>query len=111
MKLSTLHLVPFHAFQKRNSTNSTSACQKTQVAILGAGTAGVTAAQALSNASITDFLIVKYNNDFGGRVAHTTFGKKPDGLPYVVELGANWVQGIESPGGPVNPIWILAEDY
>ena len=47
----------------------------------------------------------------GGRVAPTTFGKKPDGSPYVIELGANWFQGIESPGGPVNPIWTLAEDY
>ena len=48
--------------------------------------------QALSNASITDFLIVEYNSDIGGRVAHTTFGKKPDGSPYTIELGANWVK-------------------
>lgn len=47
--------------------------------------------QALSNASVTDFLIVEYQSDIGGRVAHTTFGAKPDGTPYVVELGANWV--------------------
>ena len=48
--------------------------------------------QALSNASVTDFLIVEYNNDVGGRVAHTSFGARPDGTPYVVELGANWVR-------------------
>lgn len=24
-------------------------------------------------------------------MAHTDFGRKPDGTPYVVELGANWV--------------------
>ena len=40
---------------------------------------------------MSDFLIVEYRNDIGGRVAHTTFGAKPDGTPYTVELGANWV--------------------
>lgn len=46
--------------------------------------------QALSNQSITDFLIVEYNGDIGGRMAHTNFGEDADGNPYVVELGANW---------------------
>ena len=45
--------------------------------------------QALSNASVTDFLIVEYNSVIGGRVAHTTFGAKKQS--YTVELGANWV--------------------
>ena len=45
--------------------------------------------QALSNASVTDFLILEYNADIGGRVAHTTFGAKDNS--YTVELGANWV--------------------
>ncbi|KAI1306568.1 amine oxidase [Xylaria venustula] len=86
-------------------------CRKTKVAILGAGVAGITAAQALVNASVTDFLIVERNDYIGGRVKHTEFGKKPDGTPYVVELGANWVQGLGSPGGPENPIWTLAKKY
>jgi hypothetical protein len=47
--------------------------------------------QALSNQSITDFLIIEYNGDIGGRMAHTNFGEDADGNPYVVELGANWV--------------------
>ena len=46
--------------------------------------------QALSNASVHDFLIVEYNHDIGGRVKHTTFGRKANGNPYTVELGANW---------------------
>lgn len=50
------------------------------------------AQQALSNASVTDFVIVEYLPDIGGRVSHTTFGRKRDGTPYVVELGANWVR-------------------
>lgn len=93
---------------RRNET----ACRKTKVAILGAGVAGVTAAQALSNASVTDFVIVERNSYIGGRVAHTTFGSKPDGSgPYTVELGANWIQGLGSPGGPENPIWTLGKKY
>lgn len=88
-----------------------SQCRQTKVLVLGGGIAGVTAAHTLANNSITDFVIVEYNGDLGGRVAHTTFGNKSDGSPYVVELGANWVQGIESPGGPVNPIWRLAQKY
>ena len=47
--------------------------------------------QAISDASVSDFLIVEYNSEIGGRVRHTEFGKDPDGKPYTVELGANWV--------------------
>ena len=54
-------------------------------------------------------MIVEYNNDIGGRVAHTTFGVKNQS--YTIELGANWVQGLVSPGGPENPIWTLAKRY
>jgi len=86
-------------------------CQKTTVAILGAGVAGITAAQALSNASVTDFLIIERNDYIGGRVRHVDFGKKPDGTPYTVEFGANWVQGLGTEGGPENPIWTLAKKY
>ncbi|MCJ1223849.1 hypothetical protein MMC12_000492 [Toensbergia leucococca] len=101
-----LQAVNASPLQRRNAT-----CQKTSVAILGAGTAGITAAQTLSNASVTDFLIVEYQPHIGGRVAHTTFGAKPDGTPYIVELGANWVQGLVTPPGPENPIWALAQRY
>ncbi|KPM36561.1 hypothetical protein AK830_g9989 [Neonectria ditissima] len=86
-------------------------CRRTKVAVLGAGVAGVTAAQALSNSSISDFIIVDRNDYIGGRVKHTNFGSKPDGSPYVVELGANWIQGLGSPGGPENPIWTLSKKY
>lgn len=68
--------------------------------VLGAGMAGITAAQTLHNASIEDFVIVDVNDYIGGRVRHTNFGKDGNGEPYVVELGANWVQGLGSEGGP-----------
>lgn len=50
--------------------NSETECRKTTVAILGAGVAGITAAQALSNASVSDFLIVDRNDYIGGRGMH-----------------------------------------
>ncbi|KAM5344444.1 hypothetical protein ACJ41O_012980 [Fusarium nematophilum] len=88
-----------------------STCRKTKVAVLGAGVAGITAAQTLSNASITDFLIIEHNDYIGGRVRNAPFGKAADGSPLSVELGANWVEGLESPEGNVNPIWTLAQKY
>lgn len=91
--------------------HSYNSCRKTKVAVLGAGMAGITAAQTLHNNSITDFLIVEYNADIGGRVKATEFGKDSTGKPYHVELGANWVQGIASAGGPLNPIWTLSLKY
>ena len=87
-----------------------SECRKTKVLVLGGGLAGITAAQTLANNSINDFIIVEYNSDLGGRIAHTTFGEDPNGSPYTVELGANWVQGIQNEQtGAVNPIWRLAQ--
>ncbi|KAF7717069.1 Uncharacterized protein PECH_000775 [Penicillium ucsense] len=86
-------------------------CEKTTVAILGGGMAGVAAAQALSNSSMHDFVIIEYRDTLGGRVMHTEFGKDPHGRPYTVELGANWVQGLGSPGGPENPIWTFAKKW
>lgn len=107
--LASSTIIPRQVPPYDNSTasSSNSTCTKTTVAVLGAGLAGIITAQALSNQSIDDFIIVEYNDIIGGRVAHTTFGG------YTVELGANWVQGLDSgvPGGPVNPIWVLAQKY
>jgi polyamine oxidase len=33
-------------------------------------------------------------------VHHEDFGEGPDGKPYLVEYGANWVQGLGIPDGP-----------
>ncbi|PVI02146.1 polyamine oxidase-like protein [Periconia macrospinosa] len=97
------------SFYPRDSGNGT--CRKTKVAILGGGVAGITAAQALTNQSITDFLIVEYNGDIGGRMVHTPFGADQAGNPYTVELGANWIQGLGTEGGPENPIWTFGKKY
>lgn len=87
-------------------------CRKTKVAILGAGVSGMTAAQALANASVSEFVIVERNNYIGGRLAAAEFGtNSQNGRPYTVELGANWVQGLGSKGGPENPVWTLAKKH
>ncbi|ODA83470.1 hypothetical protein RJ55_01984 [Drechmeria coniospora] len=88
-----------------------SSCRRTTVAILGGGMAGIAAAQALHNASVTDFVIVEYQNRIGGRAIDSQFGRRPDGSPYTIELGANWIQGLGNPGGPENPIWSLAKKH
>ncbi len=56
-----------------------------------------TTQQALHNASISDFVIIEYQDRIGGRAQHTTFGKQKDGSPYTIELGANWVRCQSSP--------------
>ncbi|KAJ5795425.1 uncharacterized protein N7518_003965 [Penicillium psychrosexuale] len=92
-------------------TRAEGTCKKTKVAILGGGVAGITAAQALTNASVHDFVILEYRDTIGGRAWHKSFGEDKDGKPYTIEMGANWVQGIGREGGPQNPIWGLAKKY
>ncbi|KAK2751142.1 hypothetical protein FQN57_000217 [Myotisia sp. PD_48] len=86
-------------------------CIRTKVAILGAGVAGITAAQALANQSIDDFVIVEYQDRMGGRLLEVNFGQKLDGSSYIVEAGASWVQGLGSFGRPENPIYTLVKKY
>ncbi|KAL4917680.1 amine oxidase [Aspergillus aurantiobrunneus] len=85
-------------------------CTRTTVAILGGGMAGVTAAQALSNASVDDFVILEYRDTLGGRVWNSDFGQDPNGDPYVIEFGANWVQGLGS-SMTENPVWRLVQKH
>ncbi|KAL5357436.1 hypothetical protein BJX96DRAFT_181843 [Aspergillus floccosus] len=86
-------------------------CRHTTVAILGGGMTGIIAAQALHNQSISDFVIVEYQDRIGGRVNHTTFGQKADGTPYVVELGAYWVQGAGGTNGPALSDFTSVQTY
>ncbi|KAH8884198.1 amine oxidase [Thozetella sp. PMI_491] len=88
-----------------------SSCRKTSVAVLGAGVAGIIAAQALHNNSIEDFVIIDRNDYIGGRLMHTTFGKDSNGNPYTIEFGANWIQGLGPVGSFANPIWRLAQKW
>ncbi|KAM0542365.1 hypothetical protein ACHAPJ_012831 [Fusarium lateritium] len=86
-------------------------CTKTKVAILGAGVAGIAAAQNLTDSGIKEFVIIEHNDYIGGRLRKHSFGKNAEGKPYTVEFGANWVEGIGSEKTHENPIWRLAEKY
>ncbi|KAB8068385.1 amine oxidase [Aspergillus leporis] len=85
-------------------------CTETTVAILGGGMAGITAAQALTNASIHDFVILEYRNGIGGRVWNTDFGEDENGKPHVIEFGANWLHGVGN-GRTENPLVTLARKH
>ncbi|KAF5630336.1 n1-acetylpolyamine oxidase [Fusarium sp. NRRL 52700] len=106
--LTTLSTTAHSAVLPREKQGS---CTKTKVAILGAGVAGIAAAQNLTKAGIDQFIIVEHNDYIGGRMRKQSFGKKADGQPYTIEFGANWVEGIGSEATHENPIWQLAKKY
>lgn len=75
-----------------------------QVLILGGGMAGVSAANKLSELGITDFLILEAQDRLGGRM------RREELAPGVtVNLGANWIQGVDPAQPSLHPIFNLAE--
>ncbi|KAI0261074.1 amine oxidase [Gloeopeniophorella convolvens] len=77
-----------------------------QVLILGGGVAGVMAAETLHRQGIHNFKIVEARSTLGGRMKSFTFGAP--GREYVLELGADWIHGTQTNGGPSNPLFDLA---
>lgn len=87
-----------------------------KVLILGAGVAGITAAQRLESLGISDFLIVEAHHEVGGRLKSRRFGS-PYRVPTSpsrgsdtlesIEVGAQWIQGYDEH----NPIWGLARKH
>ena len=80
-----------------------------KVLILGGGVAGITAANALHEQGVEDFIVIEAREELGGRMMSHTFGAP--GRQFTVELGANWVQGTQTGDGPENPIWTLAKKH
>uniref|UniRef100_A0A0E0IIH2 Amine oxidase domain-containing protein n=1 Tax=Oryza nivara TaxID=4536 RepID=A0A0E0IIH2_ORYNI len=68
-----------------------------RVIIIGAGISGISAGKRLSEAGITDILILEATDHIGGRMHKQRFA----GVN--VEIGANWVEGVN--GEKMNPIW------
>ncbi|CAD6265930.1 unnamed protein product [Miscanthus lutarioriparius] len=68
-----------------------------RVIVVGAGMSGISAAKRLSDAGITDLLILEATDHIGGRMHKKNFA----GIN--VEVGANWVEGVN--GGKMSPIW------
>jgi polyamine oxidase len=62
-----------------------------------ASCAGISAGKRLSEAGITELVILEATDHIGGRMHKQNFG----GIN--VEIGANWVEGVN--GGKMNPIW------
>ena len=75
------------------------------VLILGAGMTGVAAAKTLFDAGVRNFLILEARDEIGGRMRSMDFAG------VTVELGANWIQGVDRTGKKykTNPIWALKQ--
>uniref|UniRef100_A0A0E0EX28 Amine oxidase domain-containing protein n=1 Tax=Oryza meridionalis TaxID=40149 RepID=A0A0E0EX28_9ORYZ len=73
-----------------------------RVIIVGAGMSGISAGKRLSDAGISDFVILEATDRIGGRIHKTNFA----GVS--VEMGANWVEGVT--GKEMNPIWTMVND-
>eukprot|EP00931_Biecheleriopsis_adriatica_P106802 TRINITY_DN81182_c0_g1_i1.p1 TRINITY_DN81182_c0_g1~~TRINITY_DN81182_c0_g1_i1.p1 ORF type:complete len:559 (-),score=81.26 TRINITY_DN81182_c0_g1_i1:59-1735(-) len=71
-----------------------------RVLILGAGAAGIMAAQTLVDAGMHDFIILESEDVIGGRMKSIEFANK------TLQLGANWVQGTEG-----SLLWDLVQKY
>uniref|UniRef100_A0A0E0IR79 Amine oxidase domain-containing protein n=1 Tax=Oryza nivara TaxID=4536 RepID=A0A0E0IR79_ORYNI len=73
-----------------------------RVIIVGAGMSGISAGKRLSDAGISDFVILEATDRIGGRIHKTNFA----GVD--VEMRANWVEGVT--GKEMNPIWTIVND-
>ncbi|KAL6643037.1 hypothetical protein ACP70R_021218 [Stipagrostis hirtigluma subsp. patula] len=73
-----------------------------KVIIVGAGMSGISAGKRLSDAGITDLVILEATNRIGGRI------HKMDFAGVNVETGANWVEGVG--GSQTNPIWNIVNN-
>ncbi|KXJ17565.1 polyamine oxidase 1 [Exaiptasia diaphana] len=71
-----------------------------EVLILGAGMAGIAAAEILDNSGIKNFILIEGGDRIGGRVKSMKFHGT------TIELGANWIQGVHN-----NPLTNLAKKY
>jgi hypothetical protein len=80
-----------------------------QVLILGGGITGVMAAETLHRRGIDNFKIIEARETLGGRMKSFSFGT--EGREYVLELGADWIHGTQTDGGPSNPIFDLARKH
>jgi len=100
-KLTVVALVVFIVTCKSQGTCES---KDADVLILGAGMSGIAAAKTLNDNVVTNFIILEARNEIGGQMRAADFA----GVR--IELGANWIQGVDSSGSgwyKVNPLWAL----
>lgn len=100
-----LLLVCVQALSHGVSTVEASVCKTTKVLVLGAGMAGISAAKTFSDNGTTDFIILEARDEIGGRVWSRVLSK----TGVRVELGANWIQGIDPQQPSRHPLWKIAQ--
>ncbi|KAE8741464.1 hypothetical protein FOCC_FOCC013008 [Frankliniella occidentalis] len=71
--------------------------KRVKILIIGAGMAGLSAANHLAKNGMTDFLVLEASNKIGGRIFSAQTGK------HRLELGANWIHGVLG-----NPLYEIA---
>lgn len=76
--------------------------KKFRVIIIGAGAAGLSAANSLAKNGVSDFVILEARNRIGGRILSMDMSSSSS----KVELGANWIHGVLG-----NPIFELAINH
>ncbi|KFM64622.1 Spermine oxidase, partial [Stegodyphus mimosarum] len=70
-----------------------------KVLIIGAGVAGLTCGLYLSNCNFNDVSILEAQERIGGRISSINYNGS------VIELGAQWIHGIE------NPLYVFSKAY
>jgi monoamine oxidase len=84
---------------------SIDATEVTTVIVVGAGTAGISAAALLQEAGV-NHIILESTGRIGGRVRKTKFGNGgPVGDGWIIEDGANWLDFHQT----ASAIWVLAQ--
>lgn len=90
---------------KQGQEDSQDTCYDADVLILGAGMAGIAAGFTLQSNGISDFIILEAGNQIGGRVKSQVLQRSGARI----ELGANWIQGIDPEQPEKHPLYSIAQ--
>lgn len=105
MKFQLLALLFLAALSLASISPAAGQTETVDVLILGGGMAGISAAKALSDNGITNFIVLEAQSVIGGRVRSRELS------PGVkIEEGANWIQGADPDQENMHPLFQLAAD-
>ena len=86
-------------FAQKCSLNPDGRATSADVLVLGAGMSGVAAARTLEVNGIEDFIVLEAEDRIGGRI------REYDGVGVNIELGANWISGVDLSDPMRHPNW------